>query len=101
GGRICVETSYDAALGIVRLSVSDNGIGIPASMRGRIFEPYVTTKTHGTGLGLAIVKRAVEDHNGYVRVLDNAPQGTRFVIELPVIISNTSHTILKSENLEG
>lgn len=92
-GQIKVETAYDPTLRIVRIIVSDNGVGIPPYLRGRIFEPYVTTKTHGTGLGLAIVKRAVEDHNGYVRALDNEPQGTRFVIELPVIVSNTATTI--------
>ena len=50
----------------------------------RIFEPYVTTKQQGTGLGLAIVASVVADHNGFVRVRDNKPNGACFVIELPV-----------------
>jgi len=89
-GTILVQTQYDPLSKVVRLTVADNGAGLPAQMRDRIFEPYMTTKKHGTGLGLAIVKRTVEDHSGYVRAFDNQPQGTRFVIELPVIVSNTA-----------
>jgi two-component system, NtrC family, nitrogen regulation sensor histidine kinase NtrY len=96
--EVMVETQYDPMTRIVRLSVSDNGRGIPAYLKNRIFEPYVTTKKQGTGLGLAIVKRTVEDHNGYVRALDNQPKGTRFVIELPVILSNTASDIVVSPN---
>jgi two-component system nitrogen regulation sensor histidine kinase NtrY len=58
-------------------------VGIPPEERGRIFEPYFSTKPKGTGLGLAIVSRIVADHHGYIRVQDNPPQGTRFIVELP------------------
>jgi two-component system nitrogen regulation sensor histidine kinase NtrY len=95
-GHIEVIIKFDPMLKIVRIEVLDNGAGIPKYMRNRIFEPYVTSKKHGTGLGLAIVKRAVEDHNGFIRALDKEPSGTRFVIELPVIVSNTANTILRS-----
>lgn len=96
--QIEVSTQFDPLSKIVRIVVSDNGRGIPANMKNRIFEPYVTTKAHGTGLGLAIVKRTVEDHNGYVRVLDNHPSGTRFVIELPVVLSHTANEIRKEQD---
>jgi two-component system, NtrC family, nitrogen regulation sensor histidine kinase NtrY len=46
--------------------------------------PYFSTKQRGTGLGLAIVSRIVEDHRGSIRVEDNKPMGSRFIIELPV-----------------
>jgi len=59
-------------------------VGIPPQDRRRVFEPYFSTKERGTGLGLAIVSRIVADHRGYVRVQENEPRGTRFVIELPV-----------------
>lgn len=95
-GQIVVQTQYDALSKIVRLTVTDNGRGIPPHLKGRVFEPYMTTKKHGTGLGLAIVKRTVEDHNGYVRVFENHPRGTRFVIELPVILSNTAYDTVNS-----
>ena len=58
-------------------------MGIPPEDRRRIFEPYFSTKSKGTGLGLAIVSRIVADHHGYIRVQDNLPQGTRFIVELP------------------
>ncbi len=83
-GRVVLRSAYDAPLQSVRLEVSDDGAGISAEDRRRIFEPYFSTKKHGTGLGLAIVSRIVADHRGYIRVQDNEPHGTRFVIELPV-----------------
>jgi two-component system nitrogen regulation sensor histidine kinase NtrY len=68
-------------LKVARLTVADNGVGIPKKLRGRVFEPYVTTKKSGTGLGLAIVKRIVEDHNGFIRAFSNRPKGTRMLVE--------------------
>jgi len=83
-GQIKVQTSYDPTLQIVRLEVSDNGRGIPDEDKGRLFEPYYSTRRSGTGLGLTIVNAIVSDHNGYIRVRDNEPKGTTFLIELPV-----------------
>ncbi|MCX7978970.1 MAG: ATP-binding protein, partial [Bdellovibrionaceae bacterium] len=83
-GQIKVQTHYDNELKLVRLTVDDEGPGIPGPDRHRIFEPYYSTKKGGTGLGLAIVKRIVEDHNGFIRALSNQPRGTRMLIELPV-----------------
>ncbi|HEX4922610.1 MAG TPA: ATP-binding protein [Bdellovibrionales bacterium] len=81
---IAITTHYDNVLNIVRTEVGDNGIGIPEADRGRIFEPYFSTKEEGTGLGLAIVKRIIEDHSGFVRAYANEPRGTKIVFELPV-----------------
>jgi len=83
-GEIKIQTSYDPKLQMVRLEVSDNGCGIPDEDKGRLFEPYYSTKKSGTGLGLTIVNAIVADHNGYIRVRDNEPKGTTFLIELPV-----------------
>ncbi len=83
-GEIAVATSYDCELRVARIEVADTGCGIPDEIRARLFEPYFSTKKTGTGLGLAIVSTIIADHNGYVRVKDNEPRGTRFVIELPV-----------------
>ena len=82
--RIDVRTRYHRAHGIVALEVADTGIGIKPEEIGRLFEPYFSTKQGGTGLGLAIVSTIVADHQGFVRVKDNEPQGSRFVVELPV-----------------
>ena len=83
GGEIEVQTEYNQELKMVSLSVSDNGCGISDEAKARLFEPYFSTKKTGTGLGLAIVSNIVADHNGYIRVRDNVPKGTRFMIELP------------------
>jgi len=83
-GLVELRTVYDAPLGTARCEVTDDGVGIRTEDRRRIFEPYFSTKRHGTGLGLAIVSRIVADHRGYIRVHENRPRGTRFIIELPV-----------------
>jgi len=82
--RIEVSTRFHRAHGIVALEVADTGSGIEPNARARLFEPYFSTKQGGTGLGLAIVSTIVADHQGFVRVKDNEPRGSRFVIELPV-----------------
>ncbi len=83
-GKIIIQTSYDKKFQMVRLEVSDNGCGIPEEDKERLFEPYYSTKKSGTGLGLTIVNAIIADHNGYIRVRDNKPRGTTFLIELPV-----------------
>jgi two-component system nitrogen regulation sensor histidine kinase NtrY len=83
-GEIKILTSYDPKLQMVRLEVSDDGCGIPEEDKGRLFEPYFSTRKTGTGLGLTIVNAIIADHNGYIRVRDNKPKGTTFLIELPV-----------------
>jgi two-component system nitrogen regulation sensor histidine kinase NtrY len=82
-GTIMVKSFYNRDMKIITLMVSDTGCGIPAKNKPRLFEPYFSTKKTGTGLGLAIVSTIVADHNGYIRVKDNEPAGTHFIIELP------------------
>jgi two-component system nitrogen regulation sensor histidine kinase NtrY len=84
GGTVELATSYNPSLQLATLTVSDNGCGIPEQDKARLFEPYFSTKKSGTGLGLAIVSTIVSDHNGYIRVRNNEPHGTRFIVELPV-----------------
>lgn len=83
-GEIRIETLYDPELRMATLSVADTGHGIAPEDKPRLFEPYFSTKKGGTGLGLAIVTTIVADHGGFIRVKDNTPKGTIFVIELPV-----------------
>jgi two-component system, NtrC family, nitrogen regulation sensor histidine kinase NtrY len=82
-GTIDVETHHDRANSLVRIVVADNGPGIPAAEREKLFLPYYSTKRRGSGLGLAIVRRIVAEHGGSIDVSDNTPHGTRFAIELP------------------
>jgi two-component system nitrogen regulation sensor histidine kinase NtrY len=82
-GRVDMEVGYVEALHRVRIQIADNGPGLSAEERPRIFEPYFSSKRGGTGLGLTIVKSVIDDHHGYIRVHPNSPKGTTFVIELP------------------
>lgn len=82
-GTIVLETEHDAANHLARLTVADDGPGIPAGEREKLFLPYYSTKKRGSGLGLAIVRRIVAEHGGSIEVGDNRPRGTRFTIELP------------------
>jgi len=81
--QIGVSTRTRPDEGTVELTVADSGPGISASNKEMLFVPYFSTKGRGTGLGLAIVRSVISDHRGTIRVEDNEPSGTRFVIELP------------------
>lgn len=83
--HICIQTEYNGAQQIVKISISDNGVGIAPRDRPRVFEPYFSTKEKGTGLGLPIVKSIIEDHGGVIRVLENETKGTKMYIEIPVM----------------
>jgi signal transduction histidine kinase len=73
----------------IEVRVADTGIGIPPKEREKVFDPFYqvdsssTREYGGTGLGLSIVKRLVEAHGGTIRIEENAPKGTVFVVSLP------------------
>jgi len=77
---------------MVRLTIEDTGRGITTQDRERLFTPYFSTRKDGTGLGLSIVSRIIADHGGYIGAEPNPPQGTRFVIELPVCLESSLST---------
>ena len=83
-GEIIVKTGYDPLLKMALIEVSDTGKGIPPEDKDRLFEPYFSTKKGGTGLGLTIASSIISDHRGHIRVRNNEPQGTIFIIELPL-----------------
>lgn len=69
----------------VELSFRDTGVGMTVEQRQRLFEPFLTTKTHGTGLGLAIVhKIVVEAHRGQIDVVSTPQRGTTIRLTLPL-----------------
>jgi len=81
GGHVLLEARVGDGRAV--LAVSDDGPGIPAADRERVFDPAYSTKPRGTGLGLAITARIAAEHSGRVRVEENLPHGCRFVFEWP------------------
>jgi two-component system, NtrC family, nitrogen regulation sensor histidine kinase NtrY len=88
--EIKISTALVASRDAIELVVSDTGLGVSRDVKERLFLPYFSTKQRGTGLGLAIVSRIVEEHRGSIRVEENKPVGSRFVIELPVAVETVS-----------
>ncbi|GAA4917083.1 sensor histidine kinase [Mucilaginibacter defluvii] len=82
-GRLTITTGR--AKDCVRITVSDDGCGIPGEVKSRIFDPFFTTKQigKGTGLGLDVVMRIVRQHKGAVRV-QSVPGRTDFIVEFPI-----------------
>lgn len=81
--EVVVSTRVQADAGSVELTVADSGPGIAPEHKEKLFLPYFSTKQRGSGLGLSIVRNIIRDHGGTIRVEDNSPQGTRFIIEMP------------------
>ena len=82
-GEIAIETSIMGDK--VKISIKDNGKGMPPEVREHIFEPFFTTRTvgEGTGLGLSISYSIIEEHNGVIEVYSEPDEGTEFIIILP------------------
>lgn len=81
GGTLTLGTTE--VNGLISITVTDTGTGIPLSALERIFEPLFTTKSKGTGLGLPVCKRLVEAHGGTISVKDTSLAGTTFEVLLP------------------
>jgi signal transduction histidine kinase len=73
-----------AEAGAIEFAVEDSGPGVDPSVRARLFEPLISTKTKGIGLGLPLVKRVVERHGGTVTYAPEPGRGARFVVRLPL-----------------
>jgi signal transduction histidine kinase len=88
-GRINVD--LHEVTGGLQIRLSDNGRGIPDSIRGKLFEPFISYgKENGTGLGLTVVQKIVQDHGGDVIVEKTSEEGTVFRITLPIISSSST-----------
>ena len=79
-----LRTSRDAQQRMVRIEISDTGLGFPEEYQDSMFLPYFSTRKGGTGLGLAIVRQIIADHRGNVRVEPNTPVGSKIIIDLPL-----------------
>lgn len=78
-----IRVQLDEGDGLVRLSVIDNGPGIPPDQLERVFDPFFTTKESGTGLGLAICRELVSQAHGTISVSNGVGGGARFVVAVP------------------
>ena len=82
-GRGRIQVGVDVADAWCRISIADNGPGIPEDVRNKIFVPFFTTKNRGTGLGLPTAKRFIEAHSGRI-IIDCPPSGgTTVIVQLP------------------
>lgn len=81
GSKVAIHTERRDSISV--LLVRDQGPGIDPEVRGKIFEPYFTTKVGGTGLGLALTRRVVEDHGGSLSIQNGDGGGTLATISLP------------------
>jgi signal transduction histidine kinase len=82
GGRGAIDVAVAGGPDGVVVTVADHGPGVPAEIRDRVFEPYVTTKPEGTGLGLALVRQTVEAHGGAITLSETPGGGATFTVTL-------------------
>jgi PAS domain S-box-containing protein len=84
GSTVTISSDIDSEKQMVRVEVSDAGMGIAAKHLTKIFEPFFTLKKGGTGLGLAICQHIIVLHHGKITVESTPNVGTRFTVLLPV-----------------
>ncbi|MFO8008614.1 MAG: ATP-binding protein [Candidatus Brocadiia bacterium] len=85
GSRVEVRAALAEGGEALRISVADDGPGIPPEVRARLFEPFFTTRgSEGTGLGLAVVQRVIQEHGGEVEVESEPGSGAAFHMTIPL-----------------
>lgn len=86
GGQVVVrgDTVHGEDAEFQRISITDNGPGIPANVFPKLFRPFFTTKAKGTGLGLAVVQKIIVQHGGQVHVRNRPEGGAEFIVTLPM-----------------
>jgi signal transduction histidine kinase len=82
--RIVIQSELDPVQRVSKLAVNDNGPGVAAELRDRVFKPFFTSKRSGTGLGLALVQKIIVFHNGRITVAAAPEGGASFQITLPL-----------------
>ncbi|HEV8374716.1 MAG TPA: ATP-binding protein, partial [Candidatus Polarisedimenticolia bacterium] len=83
GGRLAIQAA-EGEPAMIRITVTDEGVGIPSRDLERIFDPYYSNKEAGVGLGLAITQRIIQDHDGRIEVSSVENKGTEFLVYLPL-----------------
>jgi signal transduction histidine kinase len=82
--NIVIQSEVDGPLRVSRIAVNDNGPGIDAASRERVFQPFFTSKRNGTGLGLALVQKIIVFHNGRITAAKSPQGGASLQITLPL-----------------
>ncbi len=86
-GRVVVAVHYLPHEGLARITVEDNGPGIPPDQKEHLFSPFVSTKkSRGTGLGLPVSQKILVEHGGRITVESEPGLGCRFTLELPATL---------------
>jgi signal transduction histidine kinase len=88
--EIQITTRFRPESETVEIAVADTGQGISAQDKDKLFLPHFSTKDRGTGLGLAIAARIMAEHGGSIRVQDNVPAGSCFLLEVPIAEASVS-----------
>jgi PAS domain S-box-containing protein len=101
GGRVLLrgEVSRGAERSLQRITVFDNGAGIPPSTLSKLFRPFFTTKINGTGLGLAVVQKIILQHGGKVEARNRPEGGAAFIITLPAPRSAPEAVELRQDSI--
>lgn len=99
--QITVSTQLRPESDTIEIAVADTGHGISPQDKDKLFLPHFSTKERGTGLGLAIAARIISEHGGALRVEDHQPQGSRFIIELPIAETPTPVTADRAATENG
>ncbi len=86
-GQLVITTA--TASPFIRITFSDNGVGVPPELAGRIFDPFFTTKPSGMGVGLTLSQKIIDAHQGRIEARNLLPRGYEFSIFLPATINGT------------
>lgn len=89
-GRVTVKSTVNTVQNIIEVEIADNGCGISAEGVKKIFEPFYTTRSTGTGLGLSVSYGIIKNHQGDIRVFSELDKGTRFIVELPILVEKSN-----------
>ena len=101
-GRVEVATRYLAQEGLMRITVDDNGPGIPADQMEHLFSPFVSSKkSRGTGLGLPVSQKILGEHGGRIAVQSEPGRGCHFTLELPATLPQTNLETVSHKSPEG
>ena len=89
-GRVTIRSEYLSDAALVRITIEDNGSGIPPAQVEQLFSPFVSTKKgRGTGLGLPVSQKILTEHGGRILVDGHSAPGSRFTLELPAVLPKT------------